>query len=62
MIQLAAELDRIMDNGVSQQIKEGWEEMISKIIIVAEEEQDNPTIEALLSTAPDKMSNGRLLG
>ena len=61
MIQLAAELDRIMQKGVSQDIKEGWGQMIPKVITVAEEERENQNIEALLSTAPDNISDGKLL-
>ena len=51
-----------MGNTVAQEIKEGWEPMVPKVIIVAEEERDNQSIEALLSTAPDNISNGNLLG
>ena len=61
MIQLAAELDWIMQKGVSQDIKEGWGQMIPKVITVAKEERENQNIEALLSTAPDNISDGKLL-
>ena len=62
MIQLAAELDRIMQKAVSQDIKEGWAQMIPKVIAVAEEERENQSIEALLSTAPDDISDGKFIG
>ena len=61
LIQLVAELDHILERAVLQDIKEGWERMISKIIIVAEEERDNANIEVLLSFAPDNITDGNLL-
>ena len=49
-----------MQKAVSHDIKEGWAQMIPKVIAVAEEERENLSIEALLSTAPDNISDGKL--
>ena len=61
MMQLVAELDRISQKTVSQDIKEGWLQMISKIIAVAEQEKENESIEAVLATVPDDISDGKFL-
>ena len=61
MMQLGAELDRMSQKTVSQGIKEGWLEMISKIIAVAEDGKENESIEGVLATAPDDISDGKFL-
>ena len=42
-------------------IREVWIELVPKVIGIAEEESDNGTIEELISTAPEVISDGKLL-
>ena len=40
-LQLTAELDRAMGKKLSQDFREGWEELVPTVITIAEEECDN---------------------
>ena len=51
-----------MGKGTSQDIREGWVQMIPKIIKIAQEESDKGTIEVLLSTTPEDIPDGKLPG
>ena len=57
-LQLTAELDRAMGKHLSQEFREGWENLVSTVIAIAEEECDNTTIQTLISLAPAALSDG----
>lgn len=60
LIQLTAEFDRVVGRRISQEIKEGWDDLVPKVIGIAQEEHDNDTIQTLLSIAPPDMTDGKL--
>ena len=58
-MQLTAELDRTMGRQISQELREGWENLVPKVIATAEEETDNANIQAMILLAPADMSDGK---
>ena len=57
-LQLTAELDRAMGKHLSQEFREGWENLVPTVIAIAEKECDNTTIQTLISLAPAALSDG----
>ena len=52
VLQLVSELDRIVGRHVSQGIREGWLDLVPKLITLAKEEHDNATIATIRSDIP----------
>ena len=54
-----SELDRIVGRHVSQEIREGWLDLVPKLIAIATEEHDNATIATISSDIPADISDGK---
>ena len=52
------ELDRIVGRNVSQEIREGWVNLVPKLIAITAEEHDNATIATISSDVPADVSDG----
>lgn len=58
IVQLVRELERIMGESVSTEIREIWEDLRLRIIALAKQEVGNHFIQDILSDLPEELPDG----